>query len=112
MQNQFDEQTKGATETDEENSDYAYKSVIKKDKTSRRTWSVISLIFAVLSILTLYFSWVSLVIGAVAVGCAAVSRKNLGYFDKISLAGIIIGIFGMVFSLTGIIFGGILASFL
>ena len=50
MKKQFDEKSKGSTEEKNE-SDYAFKSVIKKDLTNRRTISVVSLILAVLSVL-------------------------------------------------------------
>lgn len=86
--------------------DYVYKKVITT-KENRRTWSVLSLIFAILSVVSFYFSWLSFIFGVIAVGFAILSRKNLGYFDRLTLAGIIIGIFGCVFSLAGIVFGEI-----
>ena len=107
MQNQFDEQEKQAA--NEQGDDYAYKSVIKKDLKNRRTVSVISLVLAILSVLFFRLPWVGLVFGVLSVGGAAFSRKNLGYFDKLSLAAIIVGIFGVVFALCGIIFADILA---
>jgi hypothetical protein len=86
-----------------------YKNVIKKDLKNRRTVSVISLFLAILSILLFRIPWVGLVLGILSVCGAAFSRKNLGYFDKISLAAIIVGIFGVVFSLSGIIFANVFA---
>ena len=107
MQNQFDEQSKQTTE--ESGEDYAYKSVIKKDLKNRRTVSVISLVLAVLSVILFRVPWVSLIFGLLSVGGAAFSRNNLGYFDKLSIAAIIVGIFGVVFALCGIIFANLLA---
>lgn len=110
MQKQFDEQSKTTEKEQGSDGEYAYKSVIKKDLKNRRTISVISLILAVLSIIFIFAPWVGLVCAILSVGMALWSRKNLGYFDKISLAAIIIGIFGVVFSISAIIFGGIISS--
>jgi hypothetical protein len=106
MQNQFDESAKQNTDNSTDG-EYAYKSVIKKDMKNRRTISVISLALAVLSILLFRLPILALILGVLSIGGAAFSRKNLGYFDKISLAAIIIGIFGVVFALSGIIFANI-----
>lgn len=103
MNNEFDEKSKENSESPEGEENYVYKKVIK-NKQNRRTWSVASIILAVLSVVLVYFSYVSLCLGLASVGCAFMSRKNLGYFDKISLAGMIIAIFGVVFSIAGIIF--------
>lgn len=111
MNNQYNEEAKVNNDSAESEGEYVYKSVIK-NKENRRTWSVISLALAVLSVLSLFVSWLSLAFGLLSVGAGVISRKNLGYFDKISLAGIIIGIFGCVFALAGIIFGGVISALL
>ncbi|MBQ8303262.1 MAG: hypothetical protein IJX97_06975 [Clostridia bacterium] len=111
MQQDFNEKN-NEPNVEKEESTYAYKNVINKEKQNRRTWSVFSLLFAIASVFTFIFSWVSLVLGFISVGCGVVSRKNLGYFDGISVAGIIIGIFGIVFALAGLIFGNIISSIL
>ena len=109
MQNQFDEQSM-QDDNQQNDGEYAFKSVIKKDMKNRRDFSVISLILAVLSVILFRVPWLSLILGLLSVGTAAFSRKNLGYFDKLSLAAIIIGIFGIVFSLCGILFADILVT--
>lgn len=109
MNEQFNENSKTDENATGGESEYAYKTVLKT-KQNRRTWSVASVILAVLSIAFVYFSWVSLIFGVLAVGSAVISRANLGYFDKLSLAGIFVGIFGIVFSIAGIAFGGLLSS--
>lgn len=111
MDNQYNEEAKVKDESAESEGEYVYKTVIK-NKQNRRTWSVVSLALAIISVLSFSLSWLSLIFGALSVGAAAISRKNLGYFDKISLAGIIVGIFGVVFSLAGIIFGSIISGLL
>ena len=109
MQNQFDEQSM-QDDNQQNDGEYAFKSVIKKDMKNRRDFSVISLILAVLSVILFRVPWLSLILGLLSVGTAAFSRKNLGYFDKLSLAAIIVGIFGIVFSLCGILFADILVT--
>jgi predicted exporter len=104
MSTDFKEEAKISGEENGGESEYVYKNVIK-NKEQRRTWSVISLGLAILSIFLSYFSWVGLVLGLASIGAGIISRKNLGYFDKLSLVGLIVAIFGVVFSITGIAFG-------
>ena len=108
MSKEFNEEPKSTSESGEE-TEYVYKKVIA-DKKQRRTWSIVSVVLAALSVIFLYFSWVSLVLGLLSVGAAVISRKNLGYFDKLSLAALIVAIFGVVFAVTGIAFGDVFAS--
>ena len=63
-----------------------------------RAWSVVALVLSVLSILLCLVYWLGLFAGVFAVVCAIVSRRVLGYFDRISVAAIIISVFGIVFS--------------
>ena len=109
MSKEFNEEQINNAEATEVETEYAYKKVIK-DKQQRRTWSVGSIILAVLSLVFLFWPWVSLVFAVGSAAAAAVSRKNLGYFDKISLAAMIIAIFGVVFAISGIVFADLLAS--
>ena len=109
--NEFDEETKTDNEASEASGEYAYKNVLKTKK-NRRTWSVISLALAILAIEFIWFPWVGVVFALASIVCALISRKNLGYFDKLSLAGIFVGIFGVVFSVVGLSFGDIIKSFL
>ncbi len=109
MNTELNEETKTSAEENGTESTYAYKKVIR-NKEQRRTFSVISIALAVLSILLAYFSWVGLVLGLLAIGAGIISRKNLGYFDKLTLAAIIVAIFGVVFSITGIAFGAFIDS--
>lgn len=107
MSKEFTEEQKANVNENADNTDYAYKNVIR-DKHQRRTWSVVSFALAVLSLIFLFWPWVSLALGLVSVGAAAISRKNLGYFDKISLASMIIAIFGVVFAIVGVAFGDLI----
>ena len=111
MNTEFDEKQINNSDAPESEENYAFQKVMPaKNKENRRTWSVASLVLSVLSILLVYFSWAGVVCGVLAIGCAFISRKNIGYFDKLSLAGMFIGIFGVVFSVGAIIFSELLLS--
>ena len=107
MQNQFDE-TKN-NEQGSDNQSFAYQNVMTEKKI-RRTWSVVSLAFSILSIAFFWLSWLGLAFGAISVAFALLSRKELTYFDSMSLASIIIGVFGIVFAIVGLIFGNLLSG--
>ena len=66
-------------------------------------WSVLSLLASVLSVVLCTFYYLALPLSVMGVIFALVSRKSLGYFDKMSLFGIIIGIFGFVFGIFSMI---------
>ena len=109
MSTEFNEEAKTTGEENGTEPGYVYKNVIK-NKEQRRTWSVISLGLAILSLFLSCFSWVGLILGFAAAGTGFISRKNLGYFDKLTLAALIVAIFGVVFSIAGIVFGAFFNS--
>ena len=74
-----------------------YKAVSMKPKS--RAWSVASLILSIISILCCCSPIVAITSGVVALVCAIISRKTLGYFDGLSIAGLTVGIFGFVFGI-------------
>lgn len=59
-------------------------------------WSVTSFVLGVLSLALCFFYYVSLVFAAGAVVTSLVSRKNLGFFEKYAITGLILGIMGAV----------------
>ena len=77
-----------------------YYELFDKNKQKSMIWSVLSLSLGILSIICCCYGWLGLVLSALSVAFAIVSRANLKYFDGLALAGFIIGIFGLVFSLT------------
>ena len=97
----FAEEKEDSKENIEE---YAYKNVIGK-KGNTRIFSLVSVVCAALSVIFSFVPWLGLVLGLVAIGFSLVSRKELGYFEGLAIVGLIVGIFGFVFSLTGIILG-------
>ena len=109
MSTEFNEEAKISAEENGGESGYVYKKVIK-NKEQRRTWSVGALALAILSLSLSFFPWVGLVLGLASAGAGLISRRNLGYFDKLSLVALIIAIFGVVFSITGIAFGDFINS--
>ena len=111
MNNQFNEEAKTNNETVTDEQDYAFKAALPK-KENRRTLSVISLVLSILSLACLFIPWLALIFSIAAVVLGSISRNNLGYFDRCTLAGLIIGIFGFVFSIAGIIFQNLISSLL
>ncbi len=65
-----------------------------------RIWSVSSLVLSILSVLLCAFYYVSLVFAVLAVGASLFSRRTLGFFDRCSVIGLIVSIFGFVFGIS------------
>jgi hypothetical protein len=86
--------------------EYVYKTVID-GKAPTRLWSVISIVLSVIAAALCYFGWWGMAFGTLGLVMAIVSRKKLGYFDKITLASIIVSIFAFVFSVAVVIFASI-----
>lgn len=82
---------------------YTYQTVRGFGRPKTMGWSVVSLVTGILSVICCCLGWTGLVFGAAAIIFAVVSRKTLGYFDGLSIAGLILGIFGVVFG--GVILG-------
>ena len=80
-----------------------YYEVFDKDKPKYILWSLISAILGGISVICSLYGWIGLIVGAAAVVFAVISRVNLKYFDKITIAGLILGIFGMVFGASTIV---------
>ena len=79
------------------NEDYAYQNINKRGKPKTLGWSVASLIIGIISVVCCCFGWSSLILGVIAIGLAILSRSQLGYFDGMAIAGLVLGIFGFVF---------------
>ena len=83
--------------------DFLYKTVMD-GKEKSRVWSVASCAAAVISILCSLFPYPAIALGALAIIFAIFSRRNIGYFDGLALAGLFIGIAGVVFGAGGLFF--------
>lgn len=77
--------------------EYVYRTVVEEKKKSR-AWSVAALVLGIVSILCCCIDWFGLVAGVLAVIFTVISRKNLGYFDGLSIGALITAIFGIIFS--------------
>ena len=66
-------------------------------------WSVISFAAGVLSILLCPIYVLSLILALVSVGSSLVSRHNLGFFERYSVIGLVLGIMGFVCSIFSLI---------
>ena len=86
-----------------------YKDVMEL-KSKSRLWSVIAISLGVLSVCLCFVFWLGLIFGVAAIIATVISRINIGYFDRISVAALIISIFGSVFSLIFMIGTIIVAS--
>ena len=84
--------------------EYAFQMLTKNGKPKTKGWAVASMVMGIISVVCCCFGWTGLFMGAGAVILAIVSRRNLGYFDGMTIAGLILGIFGFVFGATIIIY--------
>lgn len=66
-------------------------------------WAVISFSAGILSLALSSFYYVGFVFALGAVATSLVSRRNLGFFEKYSIMGLVFGIMGFVFSLFALI---------
>lgn len=82
------------TEKEPESEDYYELPLALKSRSM--IWSVISLVAGILSILLCPFYYVGICFAVGAVGTSLLSRHNLGFFDKLSVFGLILGIMGFV----------------
>ena len=89
----------------EEKKEERYYEVFDNNKPKYMIWSLISVILGGISVICAFFGWGGLIVGLGAVAFAIVSRVNLKYFDKISILGLVLGIFGVVFGVAVIILG-------
>ena len=68
-------------------------------KSKSRLWSVIALFLAVVSLsLCILVYWLGMIFGLTSILAILISRRSLGYFDRISVFSLIIAIFGTMFS--------------
>ena len=106
MENLNKENNEGFAENEvnTEESEFAYKKVLGV-KSNTRLYSVISICLSILSVILFFLPIGGIICGVLGILFAIFSRKNLGYFDNISLWGLIVGIFGLVFSVMSFILG-------
>ena len=74
-----------------------YDEIFDATKPKTVGFSVASMVLGILSVICCCMGWSGLILGALAIVFSIVSRKVLGYFDGMSIAGLIVGIFGVCF---------------
>ncbi len=84
--------------------EYAFQMVTRNGKPKTKGWAVASMVIGIISVVCCCFGWSGIFLGAGAIILAIVSRRNLGYFDGMTIAGLILGIFGFIFGMTIVIY--------
>ena len=83
--------------------DYAFQTLMRNGKPKTLSWSVASLVVGIMSVVCCFLGWSGIILGIAAILLSVLSRKKLGFFDGMSVAGLILGIFGFVFGISVII---------
>ncbi len=86
-----------------ENEDYIFMNVTKNGRKKTRGWSIAAMVSGILSVICCVTGYASIILGAIAIVLAIFARRNLGYFDGMAIAGLILGILGFVLGVAIII---------
>ncbi len=73
-------------------------------------YALLSLIFGIFSVVCCFVGWAGLTTGVIAIVLAVMSRRHLGYFDTMTVIGLILGICGAVFGILTIAFAILLTT--
>ena len=84
------------TEVQEDADKEEYYALPSTLKSRSLIWSMASFVVGVLSILLCPLYYVSIVFAAGSIVTSLVSRRNLGFFEKYSIYGLILGMMGIV----------------
>ena len=95
--NFFDDAFVEIKEEKEDKEDVRYDEIFDINRPKNRGFSITSMVLGIVSVLCCCLGWTGLIFGAAAIVFAIVSRKSLGYFDGMSIAGLVVGIFGVCF---------------
>ncbi len=80
--------------------EYSYNQVNMPPKPKTLGWSVASMVVGILSVVCCCFGYTGIIFGLGAIILSIVARKSLGYFEGMSIAGLVLGIFGLVFGVS------------
>ena len=83
--------------------DYAFQTLMRNGRPKTKGWSVASMVIGIISVVCCCGGWCGIFLGVGAVILSIISRKTLGYFDGMSVAGIVLGVFGFVLGIALII---------
>lgn len=87
---------------EERSEDYLFQTVTGRGRRKTYSWSLVSLVCGIISLICCS-GYVGIVLGALAIVFAFVSRKNLGYFDSMAIGGLVLGIIGFVLGIAVLI---------
>ena len=96
-----EEELEPEVENDESSDEYYELPLALKSRSL--IWSAISFVAGVLSLAICTFYYVSLVFAVASIVSSLISRKNLGFFERYSIIGLILGIMGIVFGISSAI---------
>ena len=96
-----EEELEPEVENDESSDEYYELPLALKSRSL--IWSAISFVAGVLSLAICTFYYVSLVFAVVSIVSSLISRKNLGFFERYSIIGLILGIMGILFGISSAI---------
>lgn len=80
----------------ENGDDYLFRTVNPNGRRKTYGWSVASLVCGIISVVCCCIGYGAVVLGILAVVFSILSRKNLGYFDGMAIAGLVLGIVGFI----------------
>lgn len=84
-------------------SEIRYDEIFDISKPKTMGFSIASMILGILSVVCCCLTWGGLIMGILAIVFAVISRVSLKYFDGMTIAGLILGIFGTVFGISIIV---------
>ena len=96
---QAEEYEEVETEKESNNDSDEYYDLPLAIKSRTLIWAVISFTAGILSLALCPFYYVGFVFAGMAAAASLVSRRNLGFFEKYSIMGLVLGIIGFVFSI-------------
>ncbi len=88
-----------------------YDEIFDRSKPKSLGFSITSMVLGILGVVCCCFGWTGLILGALAIVFSVVSRAKIGYFDGFSIAGLILGIFGVCFGVLFIVFSLVVGTF-
>ena len=85
---------------EENKEDYLFQTVTGRGRNKTYVWSLAAVIAGVLALVFSCLIYAGLIFCVLAVVFALISIKNLGFFDRMAITGLILGIIGAVIGAT------------
>lgn len=77
-------------------SDYLYQVLNRRGRKKTYGWSIAAMVCAIVSVVSFLSPISAIILGVLAIVFSLISRKSLGYFDGKAVAGLILGIIGLL----------------